>query len=82
MDQSTPCKLGNYASYSINVTGSSDIVAGLSFAQQNNVRLTIKNTGHEYVILSSEGVILTMHHHLVKMAKVPARERSHSGHTT
>jgi hypothetical protein len=46
------------------------------------VRLTIKNTGHEYVIFSSEGVILTMHRHLVKMAKVPARERSRSGHTT
>ncbi|PYH83210.1 FAD-binding domain-containing protein [Aspergillus uvarum CBS 121591] len=46
-DQSTPCELGNYASYSINVTGPRDIVAGLSFAQSNNVRLTIKNTGHD-----------------------------------
>ena len=42
-----PCELGNYAVYSINVTGAEDVVAGIQFAQQKNIRLTIKNTGHE-----------------------------------
>ncbi|KAL2139204.1 hypothetical protein VTI28DRAFT_5512 [Corynascus sepedonium] len=42
-----PCLLGNYASYSINVTGVKDIQAGLAFARKNNIRLTIKNTGHD-----------------------------------
>jgi hypothetical protein len=41
------CELGNYASYSINVTGLDDVRAGMQFAQSNNVRLVIKNTGHE-----------------------------------
>jgi hypothetical protein len=41
------CTLGNYASYSINVTGADDVRAGLKFAQDNNVRLVIRNTGHE-----------------------------------
>ncbi|KAH8820157.1 putative FAD-dependent isoamyl alcohol oxidase [Xylogone sp. PMI_703] len=44
-----PCRLGQYASYSINVTGPLDIIAGLKFAQDNNVRLVIKNTGHDYL---------------------------------
>lgn len=44
---STPCELGNYASYLINVSSIADIQAGLSFTSQNNVRLVIKNTGHE-----------------------------------
>ena len=42
-----PCTLGNLASYSISVTGVDDVVAGINFANQNNVRLVIKNTGHE-----------------------------------
>lgn len=42
-----PCELGNYVSYSINVTGPSDVVAGIHFARKKNVRLVIKNTGHE-----------------------------------
>lgn len=48
--QSSPCTLGNYASYSINVSGANDIVTGLRFAQNNNIRLVIKNSGHEYII--------------------------------
>ncbi|KAL1841308.1 hypothetical protein VTK73DRAFT_3515 [Phialemonium thermophilum] len=44
---SQPCRLGNYASYSINVTGAADVVAGVQFAKKNNVRLVIKNTGSD-----------------------------------
>jgi len=46
---SQPCELGNYASYSINVSRADDVIAGIKFARENNVRLVIKNTGHEYV---------------------------------
>ncbi|RYP42016.1 hypothetical protein DL768_010409 [Monosporascus sp. mg162] len=44
-----PCTLGNYPVYSINVTGAGDVAAGIRFAQENNIRLTIKNTGHDYI---------------------------------
>ncbi|KAI8625340.1 putative FAD-dependent isoamyl alcohol oxidase [Xylariaceae sp. FL1651] len=43
-----PCDLGNYAVYSINVTGKDDVLAGLAFAKEKNVRLVIKSTGHDY----------------------------------
>ena len=39
---------GNIAEYSINVTSAGDVAAGVKFAQEKNIRLVIKNTGHEY----------------------------------
>jgi hypothetical protein len=47
--ESTPCTLGNLVEFSINVTSARDAIAGLKFAQEKNIRLAIKNTGHEYV---------------------------------
>lgn len=44
---STRCVLGNYASYSIDVRSIDDVRAGISFAQKRNIRLVIKNSGHE-----------------------------------
>lgn len=46
-DVSRPCDLGNYASYSIDVTSAEDVLAGLQFAKDKNLRLVVKNTGHE-----------------------------------
>lgn len=46
--EQNPCTLGNYVSYSINVTSTKDVTTGLQFAQKHNIRLVIKNTGHEY----------------------------------
>ena len=37
------CGLGSYIRYAINVAGDEDV----AFAQKNNVRLLIRNTGHE-----------------------------------
>ena len=41
------CQLGNYASYSINVTKPEHVIAGLEFAETKNLRLVVKTTGHE-----------------------------------
>ena len=46
-DRSTPCVLGNYVSYAVNVSSATDIAAAVKFAKQNNVRFVVKNTGHE-----------------------------------
>lgn len=45
--RATPCLLGNYNRYAIEVTCAADIVAGVNFAQKNNVRFVVRNTGHE-----------------------------------
>ncbi|PQE19472.1 6-hydroxy-D-nicotine oxidase protein [Rutstroemia sp. NJR-2017a WRK4] len=41
------CTLGNVAQYAIKVTDAATVVAGLKFATKKNIRVTIKNTGHD-----------------------------------
>ena len=41
------CELGGYVSYAISVSGPEDAAAGIKFAKEHNVRLVIRNTGHE-----------------------------------
>jgi hypothetical protein len=48
----SPCLLGNYVNYAIDVNETSDIVAGIKFAQAHNIRLVVRNTGHEYAKIS------------------------------
>ena len=48
---STPdsgCTLGNLVSYAVNATSTSDIQQTLAFANKHNVRLVIRNSGHDY----------------------------------
>ncbi|KAL8717157.1 MAG: hypothetical protein Q9225_005576 [Loekoesia sp. 1 TL-2023] len=47
--QSRDCLIGNYVEYSVNVTGPDDVAVGIKFAQEKNIRLVIKNTGHDYL---------------------------------
>ncbi|KAI3329677.1 FAD-binding domain-containing protein [Ustulina deusta] len=59
------CTLGNLASYAINVTGASDVIAGLKFVKEHNIRLTVKNTGHDILGRSTgAGSLALWTHHL------------------
>lgn len=46
-DQSSSCMLGNYVSYAVDVSGVNDIISTLNFAKDHNLRLVVRNTGHE-----------------------------------
>ncbi|KAJ6015185.1 FAD-binding domain-containing protein [Penicillium herquei] len=50
---SKPCHLGNYPDFTIDVANASDAAAALRFAQIHNIRLVIKNTGHDLLGRSS-----------------------------
>ena len=43
------CGIGSYVQYAINVTSDEDALAGIEFAQTHNIRLLVRNTGHEYM---------------------------------
>ena len=45
-----PCEMGNYVEYSVNVSEPAHISKCIAFAKERNIRLVIRNTGHEYVI--------------------------------
>ncbi|KAF2839188.1 FAD binding domain-containing protein [Patellaria atrata CBS 101060] len=44
-----PCLLGNYPAYVIMATTKEHIKAGVDFARKNNIRLLIRNTGHDFM---------------------------------
>ncbi|TGO43170.1 hypothetical protein BHYA_0003g01240 [Botrytis hyacinthi] len=45
---SSICALGNLASYALNISLASDVTTSLKFAREYSIRLTIKNTGHDF----------------------------------
>nr|QQW45469.1 FAD-linked oxidoreductase CalF' [Aspergillus stellatus]BBM05079.1 putative FAD-binding domain-containing protein [Aspergillus stellatus] len=67
---SQACNMGNYASYSINVTGADDVIAGIKFARENNVRLVIKNTGHDFSGKSTGPGALSLWTHNLNTTKI------------
>ncbi|CAI4213046.1 unnamed protein product [Parascedosporium putredinis] len=69
------CELGKYVSYSINVEGPDDVVAGIEFAKENDVRLVIKNTGHDYLGKSTgKGGLALWTHNLKDIEVIEAYE--------
>ncbi|KAF2645582.1 FAD binding domain-containing protein [Massarina eburnea CBS 473.64] len=45
---STTCTLGGYPSYVVGAKAVLDIQLGINFARNNNIRLVVKNTGHDF----------------------------------
>jgi hypothetical protein len=44
-----PCSGEGYPIYVVNATCAEDVKKGVDFARQNNVRLIVKGTGHDYL---------------------------------
>ena len=45
---SKPCTLGNYVSYAVNVSNPNHVSEALKFADKHNIRVVVRNTGHDY----------------------------------
>lgn len=43
------CPLGNYPTHVVNVTSAEDVSIAVKFASYYNLRLVIKNTGHDFL---------------------------------
>ncbi|KAH6638522.1 hypothetical protein BKA67DRAFT_596339 [Truncatella angustata] len=61
--QEKPCVLGNYVSYAVNVSSTADVVATVNFAKRNNIRLVIRNTGHDFFGRSTGAAALAVWTH-------------------
>jgi hypothetical protein len=42
-----PCEPGDTITYSVNASDASDFAKAISFARERNIRLVVRNTGHE-----------------------------------
>ncbi|KAI1374299.1 hypothetical protein F4677DRAFT_461575 [Hypoxylon crocopeplum] len=65
-----PCELGNYVSYAISVSSPEDVAAAINFTQRHNVRLVIKNTGHDFLGKSTGKGSLSLWTHNLKSISI------------
>ncbi|KAJ0160539.1 putative FAD-linked oxidoreductase [Colletotrichum tanaceti] len=65
-DPSQPCTLGNYGVYVIRATTKQHIKAGVDFARVNNIRLVIRNTGHDFIGRSTGWGALVINTHALQ----------------
>ncbi|KAI0411230.1 hypothetical protein F5X98DRAFT_384223 [Xylaria grammica] len=66
LNDSTPCTIGSHPLYVVNATGSGDFQAAIRFVQDHNIRLVVRNTGHDYLGKSTGAHSLTLWTHHMK----------------
>ena len=70
------CTLGGYPVYVLNARHARDIQAGVNFARNMNVRLVVKNTGHDFHGKSSGFGSLSIRTHQLKDIAIIEQYRS------
>ncbi|KAB5575314.1 FAD binding domain-containing protein [Coniochaeta sp. 2T2.1] len=78
--QSTPCHLGNYVDYAVNVSCAADVQAALLFARAANIRIVVRNTGHDYFGRSTgAGALAIWTHNLNSIEFIPRSDAYFKG---
>ena len=70
LEPDVPCTLGDHVVYAINATDHNDIQLGIEFAKNHNIRLVIRNTGHDYLGRSTGAHALALWTHNMKSLKL------------
>ncbi|KAL4919489.1 hypothetical protein BDW62DRAFT_179025 [Aspergillus aurantiobrunneus] len=60
------CSLGNLSPYVVNATTAAHVQATLKFAKENNIRINVKNTGHNPEKSSAYGSLVIWTHNMKK----------------
>lgn len=66
----SPCTLGGHVAYSVNATSADDFKETIQFAKRNNIRLVIRNTGHDYLGKSTGAHALAIWTHYMKATEL------------
>lgn len=74
---SKPCTLGNYVVYSVNVTEPDHISKTIKFATQHNIRVVVRNTGHDYNGKSTGAGALGIWTHNLKQLEIHDYQDAH-----
>nr|POE87418.1 fad-linked oxidoreductase zeb1 [Quercus suber] len=64
--RNTSCTARGYTAYAVNATGPADFQRTIAFAREHNIRLVIRNTGHDYNGKSSGAGGLAIWTHYMK----------------
>ncbi|KAL8720885.1 MAG: hypothetical protein Q9225_002330, partial [Loekoesia sp. 1 TL-2023] len=70
LPENSPCTLGNYVSFTVNASDTSDFQKTIDFVQKNNIRLTIRNTGHDYNAKATGAGAVSIWTHNMKSMKI------------
>jgi UDP-N-acetylenolpyruvoylglucosamine reductase len=74
------CTIGNMATYAINMSDATSAAAGVNFAHTHNLRLVVKNTGHDFLGRSSgRGALALYTHHLKEKTLVNYNSSLYTG---
>jgi hypothetical protein len=77
---SAQCVVGSYVQYTVNATSARDYQRALEFVQEHNIRLVIRNTGHDYYGKSTgAGALGIWTHNLKDMKVLDYRSKHYSG---
>lgn len=77
-DPTQNCTLGGYPSFALNVTNVAQIQLAINFARNTNIRLVVKNTGHDFNGKSAGAGALSIWTHHLKNIKVIEKYKSKS----
>ncbi|KAH9904108.1 isoamyl alcohol oxidase [Xylariomycetidae sp. FL2044] len=67
-----PCVVGTYVQYTVNASSVEDISETIRFANEQNIRLVIRNTGHDYLGKSTgAGALAIWTKHLKHLSYIP-----------
>ena len=77
---SKPCTLGNYVVYAVNVTTPDHISKAIQFATKHDIRIVVRNTGHDYIGKSTGAGSLAIWTHYLKDLEIhDYKDRHYTG---
>lgn len=80
LPRDAPCSLGNYIVYAVNASDAEDFKKTIKFTQRHNIRLTIRNTGHDYNgKATGAGAVGIWTHHMRSMKIFDYRSSTYNG---
>lgn len=80
LPQDAPCTLGSLVSFAVNATDVSDFPKTIAFVRKHNIRLVIRNTGHDYNGKSTgAGGLAIWTHHMKSQELVDYQSPSYTG---
>ncbi|KAJ7268345.1 putative isoamyl alcohol oxidase [Mycena rebaudengoi] len=68
----TPCQIGAYVPYAVNVTSIDDVIKTILFVKTHNIRFVVKSTGHDFMGRSTgTGALSIWMHNLKDITFIP-----------
>ncbi|KAK1139768.1 hypothetical protein N8T08_011164 [Aspergillus melleus] len=75
-----PCTLDNYVVYAVNASTPEHVTRALQFVRDHNIRLVVRNTGHDYLGKSTgAGALGLWMHHLKEITVADYRDARYTG---